>query len=69
MIGLFTSRKRARFVFAVPKTEDLEKIADLVEKGKVKTVIDQVFTLDDLEAAHQLSQTGRVRGKLVIQII
>jgi NADPH:quinone reductase-like Zn-dependent oxidoreductase len=50
-------------------TGNLEEIAALVDEGKVHPVIARVFTLDEAAAAQALSETGHVRGKIVLKIV
>lgn len=51
-----------------PRGGDLEKITALVEAGKIRPVIERVFPLEQIAEAHRLSQTGHVRGKIVISL-
>ncbi|WP_131787932.1 NADP-dependent oxidoreductase [Protofrankia symbiont of Coriaria ruscifolia] len=63
------ARKRgSRFVeFGfTPSGADLEDIADLVEYGNLRVVVDQVFPLHDVVKAHEISETNRVKGKIVL---
>lgn len=46
----------------------LQKLMDLVEEGVIQPVIDRTYPLDDIAAAHAYGQTGRARGKVVIQV-
>lgn len=46
----------------------LTKIAALVEEGKVRPVIDRMFALEEIVAAHEYSESGRARGKIVIDV-
>lgn len=46
----------------------LEEIANLLDSGQVKTVIAQTFSLSEARQAQELSQSGHVRGKIVLQI-
>jgi NADPH2:quinone reductase len=48
--------------------EELEQIGDLVAAGEVHVEISETFPLDDAAAAHERSEAGHVRGKLVISI-
>ncbi len=48
---------------------DLEYIAQLMESGKVKSVIDRVFPLEETAEAFQHYQDGHMQGKVVIQIV
>src|SRR5690349_8043704 len=60
--GLFTG-KRLLLTQVKPRGGDLEKIAALIEAGKIKPVIEKVFPLDQIGEAHRLSEAGHVRGK------
>lgn len=48
--------------------EALAQIAALIEAGAVRPVVDRVFDLDELEAAHRYLESGRARGKVVIRV-
>jgi NADPH:quinone reductase-like Zn-dependent oxidoreductase len=58
----------ARTVVRKSDGEQLAAIGALVEAGAIRPVIDQVFPLDAIADAHRLGETGRIRGKVVIQI-
>lgn len=51
-----------------PRQEWLREIAQLIDAGQVKVFVSQVFPLAQVAAAHRLSQTWHVRGKLVLEI-
>ncbi|MCB0227407.1 MAG: zinc-binding dehydrogenase, partial [Anaerolineae bacterium] len=51
-----------------PTNEDLEIIARLIDEGQVKAVVGQTFPLRQVRQAHELSQTGHGRGRIVLQI-
>jgi alcohol dehydrogenase len=48
--------------------EQLAQIAALVDAGTLKPVIDSVFSFEEAPAAMARVKTGRVRGKVVIEI-
>jgi len=52
-----------------PSSKDLGTIAKLIEKGTVRVLIDSVFPLSEARAAHTKSQTGRARGKIVLEVV
>jgi NADPH:quinone reductase-like Zn-dependent oxidoreductase len=56
-----------RFGFA-PSGADLEQVTDLVERGDLRVLIDRVLPLEQAAIAHELSQTGRVQGKIVLTV-
>ncbi|GAC1469755.1 MAG: NADP-dependent oxidoreductase [Chamaesiphon sp.] len=59
---------RAGMVMVQPDSALLKEIATLLDSGQVKTVVAQVLPLDRVSQAHELSQGGHVRGKLVLQV-
>lgn len=60
--------KRLSVARVKPRGGDLEKISVLIEAGKIKPVIEKVFSLEQIAEAHRLSEQGHVRGKLVLSI-
>jgi NADPH:quinone reductase-like Zn-dependent oxidoreductase len=58
---------RALFYGAHPSSSDLTEIARLIDSGKVKTVVETVLPLAEARRAHELSQSGHARGKIVLK--
>lgn len=56
------------YVWVRPDAEDLAALGTLIDEGKVRIEVAQVFDLADAAAAHQASATGHVRGKVVVRI-
>jgi NADPH:quinone reductase-like Zn-dependent oxidoreductase len=56
------------FVAWTPTAEDLQILADWTDEGKLRPVIDSVFTLDQIRDAHLRSQTDRAVGKIIIKV-
>lgn len=46
----------------------LDEIAKMVDSGKLKVVIDKEFPLSEIRAAHELSQSGRAKGKIILKV-
>ena len=59
---------QAAFVFCQSSAKQLAEINGLIEEGKLKTHIETVLPLTEVRKAHQLSQSGRARGKIVLQV-
>ncbi len=58
----------ASFCFIQANPEQLSKISNLIDSGKLKIEIDSVFRLEDIAQAHEKSEAGHTRGKIVIQV-
>jgi NADPH:quinone reductase-like Zn-dependent oxidoreductase len=59
---------RARMVSVRPRTADLATLAQLVDEGRVRPVIDRVYPLAEaVEAANHL-KGGRAHGKVVVRV-
>jgi len=60
--------KRLLMTRIKPRGGYLEKITALIEAGKIRPVIDKVFPLEEIADAQRMSETGHVRGKLVVRV-
>jgi len=66
VLPLFGGR-RCRALVLVPKRRDLEEIVQLIEEGKLRSVVGDVFPLDAIRDAHVRMQSGHARGKIVVR--
>lgn len=60
--------KVAQLLFFQPSAQQLTEINRLIEAGKLKIHVETVLPLPEVKKAHQLSQSRRTRGKIVLQI-
>jgi NADPH:quinone reductase-like Zn-dependent oxidoreductase len=51
-----------------PDGDQLESLARLIEDGRIRPHVQQVFPLAEAAAAHELLEAGHVRGKLVLTL-
>jgi NADPH:quinone reductase-like Zn-dependent oxidoreductase len=55
-------------VYCKSNAKQLAAIGKLVDEGKLKAHVSTVLPLSEVKKAHQLSASGRTRGKIVLQI-
>ena len=67
MLSPFVSQKMV-FMLAELTPEDLTKIGDLMQTGKVTPVIDRRYKLNEVPAAIGYLEEGHARGKVVINL-
>ncbi|WP_313706572.1 NADP-dependent oxidoreductase [Massilia sp.] len=59
---------RAGFVFIGPNAPVLERLATMVDGGRLRPIVGAEFALEDIAAAHALSESGRAVGKIVLYV-
>jgi NADPH:quinone reductase-like Zn-dependent oxidoreductase len=61
-------RGRIRQMISIPKAADMKALTDEVEAGTLRPVIDRVFPLDQIRAAHERVEQHGTVGKVGIEI-
>ncbi len=59
---------RGIFFSVKPNADDLREIAKLIDAGQVKPIVETVLPLAEARRAHEISQSGHTRGKIVLQV-
>jgi NADPH:quinone reductase-like Zn-dependent oxidoreductase len=59
---------RAELLVMSPNPEQLARIAELVAGGEVHVEISEVLPLTEVQRAHELSESGHTRGKIVLTV-
>jgi NADPH:quinone reductase-like Zn-dependent oxidoreductase len=59
---------RAKLLAMTPTSEQLAQIIELVAAGDVRPEVAEVLTLSEIQQAHELSESGHVRGKIVLTV-
>jgi 2-desacetyl-2-hydroxyethyl bacteriochlorophyllide A dehydrogenase len=60
--------KKSKLIVAQSSGQDLAYLKELVEAGKMRSVIEHTYPLSELAAAHTVSEQGHVVGKLAIAV-
>ena len=63
-----TSRRRVLFGTARQNAEDLDELQSLIEAGKIRSVIDRCYPLEEIAEAHRYVDSGRKKGSVVVLV-
>ena len=69
---VWTSRignKRVFFGLPPCTTKEFDILREIIEAGKMKTVIDRTYPLSDIAEAHAYAEKGHARGKVIIRVV
>jgi NADPH:quinone reductase-like Zn-dependent oxidoreductase len=68
--GIRSRARRAgigyRYLFMHPSGSDLAQLAELIEQGKLKVIIDKTYPLANISDALAYVEGGRVKGKVIV---
>jgi NADPH:quinone reductase-like Zn-dependent oxidoreductase len=59
---------KAYLVSVEPNSRDLKSLAELLDSGKVKAIIDRTYPLTEIAQANRYSESQRAAGKIVITV-
>jgi NADPH:quinone reductase-like Zn-dependent oxidoreductase len=59
---------RTERILVEPDRGGLTGLVELIEAGQLKVRVEQTFPLEDAAKAHELGESGRVSGKLVLTV-
>ncbi|MFY1634598.1 NADP-dependent oxidoreductase [Solwaraspora sp. WMMB335] len=57
-----------RYMFMRPSGADLDVLAGLVDQGKLRTVTDRVFPLEQIAEGFAYLEQGRAKGKVIVRM-
>jgi NADPH:quinone reductase-like Zn-dependent oxidoreductase len=56
-------------ILVKPNVKELDELAKLIEEKKLKCVVSATVPLAEARKAHELSETGHTKGKIVLQVV
>ena len=59
---------RAELLVMSPSANQLARVAELIAAGDVRVEIAEVFPLAEIQRAHELSESGHTRGKIILAV-
>ncbi|CAN5366888.1 NADP-dependent oxidoreductase [soil metagenome] len=74
IVGVSTKKQadqaqvRVAGILVKPNSEELSEIAKLIDHGSVKPFVSLTLPLSEVAKAHEQSETGHTRGKIVLRI-
>lgn len=63
-----TSSKKVSAALTAYKTDDLIFLKEMVEAGKIRSVIDRCYPLEEISDAHRYVETGKKNGHVAIRV-
>ena len=67
VLNLFRSKK-AKIIMVASSKQDLDAIRTMFQNAQIKPQIAHTFPIEEIKDAHNLSEKGRVVGKIVLKI-
>jgi NADPH:quinone reductase-like Zn-dependent oxidoreductase len=59
---------RSAFLFIGPNVPALNGLTALIERGQLRPIVGAEFSLSEVQRAHELSESGRARGKIALYV-
>ncbi|MGA7384598.1 MAG: zinc-binding dehydrogenase [Methylocella sp.] len=66
--GIFRNAIRAKGILVRPNGKDLAYLCQLADEGKLRPTVSLTLSLDRAAEAHEASEGGHTRGKIVLEV-
>jgi NADPH:quinone reductase-like Zn-dependent oxidoreductase len=67
IINPFVDQELISFTASMTR-QDIEVLANMMAEGQLQSVIGQRYPLEDIREAMALSESGRARGKIIVEV-
>lgn len=68
LAGVFGYGRRAAAVMVDARGHELQELAEWIDEGEIRPVIHRTYPLEEIARAHEESESGHARGKIVVQL-
>jgi len=63
-----TSKKKLKIEAAAQNKVDLDYLTNLLEEGKLISVVDKTFPLEEIAEAHRYGESGGKKGNVAVSL-
>ena len=68
LVSALLPGRKCRFASAMPNKDDLLWLKEMIEKEKLRVVLDRTYPLEQAREAHEYMEKGHARGKVVLTV-
>ena len=68
MFSMLAKDKQFKTHLAEPNEKGIQFLRQLAQEGKIKPVIEKIYPLHEIAAAHRHVQNGHTKGKVVVEV-
>lgn len=57
------------FLMVSSNGNDMRSLSDLLSSGKLKTYVQETFSFENMDKAHKRLESGKVKGKVIVEVL